>query len=73
MIQSKAELELSKPIYEGVHNAIREKWTLCLLEQTKHVAVYHVSDSRCNEYHYILKTALGWLLAVLFSFAPNFI
>lgn len=48
LIQSKAELELSKPIYEGVHNAIREKWTLCLVDQTRHVAVYQVSDSRCR-------------------------
>jgi hypothetical protein len=48
LIQSKAKLELSKPIYEGVHNAIREKWTLCLLEQTKHVVVYRISDNCRN-------------------------
>jgi len=71
LIQSKAELELSKPIYEGVLYAIREKWTLCLLEQTKHVAVYQVSDSRCNEYHYILKKSPGMATGSLFSFAPN--
>jgi hypothetical protein len=71
LIQSKAELELSKPIYEGVLYAIREKWTLCLLEQTKHVAVYQVSDTRCNEYHYRLKKSPGMVTGSLFSFAPN--